>query len=103
MEANFIPLPFEEYPAPEMRRRAAEFYAEMKRRRSVRAFTDRPVPRQVIEDCLAAAATAPSGANQQPWHFVVVADPEVKRAIRLAAEAEERAFYGGRATEEWLD
>jgi nitroreductase len=103
MEANFIPLPFEEYPEPEMRRRAAEFYEEMKRRRSVRAFADRPVPRQVIEDCLAAAATAPSGANQQPWHFVVVADPEVKRQIRLAAEAEEREFYGGRAPEEWLE
>jgi nitroreductase len=103
MEANFIPLPFEEYPEPEMRRRAAEFYEEMKRRRSVRAFADRPVPRQVIEDCLAAAATAPSGANQQPWHFVVVADPEVKRQIRLAAEAEEREFYGRRAPEEWLD
>jgi nitroreductase len=103
MEANFIPLPYEEYPEPEMRRRAAEFYEEMKRRRSVRAFSDRPVPRQVIEDCLRTAATAPSGANQQPWHFVAVADPEVKRAIRLAAEAEERAFYGGRAPEEWLD
>lgn len=103
MEATFIPLPYEEYPEPEMRRRAAEFYEEMKRRRSVRAFSDRPVPRQVIEDCVAAAATAPSGANQQPWHFVVVADPEVKRAIRLAAEAEERDFYGGRAPEAWLD
>ena len=103
MEANFTPLLFEEYPEPEMRRRAAEFYEEMKRRRSVRAFTDRPVSRQVIEDCLRTAATAPSGANQQPWHFVVVADPEVKRAIRLAAEAEEREFYGGRAPEEWLD
>jgi nitroreductase len=103
MEANFIPLRFEEYPEPEMRRRAAEFYEALKRRRSVRAFTDRPVPCQMIEDCLRAAAAAPSGANQQPWHFVVVADPEVKRAIRLAAEAEERAFYGGRAPEEWLD
>lgn len=86
-----------------MRRRAAEFCAEMRRRRTVRTFSDRPVPREVIEDCLRAAATAPSGANQQPWHFVIAADPEVKRAIRLAAEAEEQAFYGGRAPDEWLE
>jgi nitroreductase len=103
MPADFIPLPFEEYAQDEMRRRAAGFYAEMQRRRSVRAFSGRPVPREVIENCLAAAATAPSGANQQPWHFVAVADPEVKRQIRLAAEAEEREFYGGRAPEKWLD
>jgi iodotyrosine deiodinase len=102
-QASHIPLQFEEYPEQEMRRRAAEFYAEMRRRRTVRTFADRPVPRQVIEDCLRTAATAPNGANQQPWHFVAVADPEVKRQIRLAAEAEEREFYGGRATEAWLE
>ncbi len=103
MKADLIPLSFEEYPELEMRRRAAEFCAEMRRRRTVRTFSDRPVPREVIEDCLRAAATAPSGANQQPWHFVIAADPEVKRAIRLAAEAEEQAFYGGRAPDEWLE
>jgi nitroreductase len=103
MDTNFTPLPFQELPEVQMRRRAAEFYAVMQRRRSVRAFSDRPVPHQVIEDCLRAAATAPSGANQQPWHFVVVTNPQVKRQIRLAAEAEEREFYGGRAPEAWLD
>jgi iodotyrosine deiodinase len=99
-----IPLAdYHEYPPDEMRQRAAEFYAEMRRRRSVRDFSDRPVPRNVIDDCLRAAGTAPSGANKQPWHFVVVADPAVKRRIREAAEAEERAFYARRATQEWLD
>jgi iodotyrosine deiodinase len=99
-----IPLAdYHEYPPDEMRQRAAEFYAEMRRRRSVRDFSDRPVPRDVIDDCLRAAGTAPSGANKQPWHFVVVADPAVKRRIREAAEAEERAFYSRRATQEWLD
>ena len=83
--------------------RAAEFYAEMRRRRTVRHFSPRPVPRAVIEHCVAAAGTAPSGANQQPWHFAIVSDPQVKRQIRLAAEAEEREFYSRRATEEWLE
>jgi nitroreductase len=70
---RFKPLDeFIEYPVAEMRRRAAEFYAEMRRRRTIRSFSDRPVPRDIIEDCLRAAGTAPSGANQQPWHFVVV-------------------------------
>ncbi|GAB4459334.1 MAG: nitroreductase family protein [Anaerolineae bacterium] len=86
-----------------MQRRAAEFYADVRRRRTVRHFSERPVPREVIENCLRAAGTAPSGANQQPWHFVVVSDPAIKRQIREAAEAEERAFYGGRAPEEWLN
>jgi nitroreductase len=86
-----------------MRQRAAEFYADVRRRRSVRDFSDRPVPRDIVEDCLRAAGTAPSGSNKQPWHFVVVADPAVKRRIREAAEAEERAFYSRRATQEWLD
>lgn len=94
---------YHEYPPDEMRRRAAEFYAELRRRRTVRDFSDRAVPREVIDACLAAAGTAPNGANMQPWHFVVVASPDIKRRIRLAAEAEEREFYGGRASQEWLD
>jgi len=85
----------------DMRRRAAAFYEEMRRRRSVRQFSDRPVAREVIEKCLRTAATAPSGANMQPWHFVAVSDPAVKRRIREAAEAEERKFYSSAATEEW--
>ena len=99
-----IPLPaFREYPAEEMARRAAEFYAEVQRRRTVREFSDRPVPRGVIEDCLRAAGTAPSGANLQPWHFVVVSDPELKRRVREGAEAEEREFYRHKGPQEWLD
>ncbi|GIV78591.1 MAG: oxidoreductase [Litorilinea sp.] len=101
---QLIPLrDYREYPVEEMARRAAEFYAEMRRRRSVRHFSDRPVPRSIIEDCLRAAGTAPSGANMQPWHFAVVSDPAVKHEIRLAAEAEEREFYTRRAPREWLD
>jgi iodotyrosine deiodinase len=87
----------------EMLRRAQVFHALMQRRRTVRDFDPRPVPREVIEACIAAAGTAPSGANQQPWHFVAVSDPDVKRRIRIAAEAEEREFYERRAPEEWLD
>ncbi len=90
-------------PPAETAARAAEFRAEMERRRTTRQFSARPVPREVIEDCLAAAATAPSGANLQPWHFVAVGDPAKKREIRVAAEAEEQEFYTGRAPQEWLD
>jgi nitroreductase len=86
-----------------MRRRAAEVLADLRRRRTVRHFSDRPVDRAIIEDCLLAAGTAPSGANLQPWHFVVVSDPALKRQIREGAEKEEREFYGGRAPQEWLD
>ncbi len=101
-KAGFVALDFREYPAEEMARRAAAFYEELRRRRSVRHFSDRPVPRSIIEDCLRAAGSAPSGANQQPWRFVVVSNPATKRRIRAAAEAEERAFYGQRAPEDWL-
>ncbi|MBE7474938.1 MAG: nitroreductase family protein [Anaerolineae bacterium] len=94
---------YREYPIETMKQRAADFYADMRRRRTVRDFSDRPVPREVIEHCLLAAGTAPSGANLQPWHFVVVSDPAVKRQIRAAAEAEEREFYHNRAPEEWLE
>ena len=100
-----IPLtPFyREYPVAEMQARAADFLSEMQRRRTVRHFSNRPVPRDIIENCLRVAGTAPNGANLQPWHFVVVSNPEVKRQIRLAAEEEERDFYNGRAPQEWLD
>lgn len=93
---------FEELPAAEMQRRARAFRRLIERRRTIREFDSRPVPSGVIEDSLAAANSAPSGANRQPWHFVVVTDPATKRSIRRAAEEEERAFYGGRAPEEWL-
>ena len=83
--------------------RAGGFLEELRRRRTVRDFSDRPVPREIIERCIAAAGTAPSGANMQPWHFAVVGDPEIKHRIREAAEAEERAFYGGKAGQDWLE
>ncbi len=83
--------------------RAAAFYREVAARRTVRDFSDRPVPLDVIRDCIRAAGTAPNGANRQPWHFVVVSDPRVKAQIRKGAEAEERAFYQGGAPQEWLD
>ncbi|MEZ4680438.1 MAG: nitroreductase family protein [Caldilineaceae bacterium] len=91
-----------EYPSAEMAERARSFYEEMRRRRTVRDYAARPVPPSIIADCLRAAGTAPSGANLQPWHFVAVSDPAIKRQIREAAEAEEREFYGGRAPQEWL-
>ncbi len=92
-----------EYAPAEMERRAAEFRREIARRRTVRDFSSRPVPRPVIEECIRAAGTAPNGANHQPWHFVAVTEPEVRARIRVAAEEEERAFYGGGAPQEWLD
>jgi nitroreductase len=103
-QPTFSPLPeYQEYPADTMKRRAAEFYADIRRRRTVREYSNRPVPREVIEDCLRAAGTAPSGANMQPWHFVVVSDPAIKRTIRIEAEKEEHEFYRHKAPQEWLD
>ncbi len=93
---------YREYPIEEMRRRVNDFYADINCRRTVREFSDRPVPRDIIETALEAASTAPSGANLQPWHFAVVSGPETKKKIRQAAEAEEREFYTHRASEEWL-
>ena len=104
MQANHVPLiTYHAYPLAEMQARATAFYEEMRRRRTVRDFSDRLVPRPIIEACLRTAGTAPSGANQQPWHFVVVRDPAVKARIRKAAEEEEREFYTRRASQEWLD
>ncbi len=101
---RFIPLPdFVTYPPAEMIGRARTFHTDLRRRRTVRHFSSRPVPREVIEHCLRAAGTAPSGANMQPWHFVVVSAPAVKREIRLAAEEQERVFYGSKAPPEWLE
>jgi iodotyrosine deiodinase len=98
-----IPLPdFPHYSEDEMRQRATAFHVELARRRSVRDFADTPVEREVIEQCLATAGTAPSGANLQPWHFVAVSSPEVKEKIRVGAEHEEEEFYTHRATPEWL-
>jgi iodotyrosine deiodinase len=103
-EPRFVPLTgWTERPADEMLARAAAFAAELGRRRTVRDFAARPVDRAVIEHCLRAAGSAPSGANLQPWHFVAVADPELRRRIRAAAEAEEREFYRHRAPAEWLE
>lgn len=100
---RFVPLAdYREYPPEEMRVRARAFYEEMSRRRSVRSFSERTVPREVLEDCIRTAGTAPSGANQQPWHFVVVSDPAIKRRIREEAEKVEREFYHKRAMPEWL-
>ena len=101
---GFVPLAtYHDLPVEEMKRRAADFYAEMQRRRSVRDFDTRPVPQGIVEDCLRTAGTAPSGANMQPWHFVAISDPAVKKQIREAAEQQERAFYAGRASDEWLE
>jgi nitroreductase len=98
-----IPLAFEELPTEEMTERALRFRQQMTRRRTVRDFSDKPVPRSLIEDCVMTAATAPSGANQQPWTFVCLSDAATKREIRIAAEEEERSFYAGRASSEWLE
>jgi nitroreductase len=86
-----------------MLQEAESFLEKMRLRRTVRDFSDRPVPREVIEKCILAAGTAPNGANRQPWRFVVIGDPDLKRRIREAAEEEERAFYGGRAPQDWLE
>ena len=102
--SGLVPLSgYVELAADEMRERASAFLNEAQRRRTVRDFSDRPVPRDIIEMCILAAGTAPNGAHRQPWRFVAVSDPEIKRVIRVAAEKEEQAFYGGRAPEEWLE
>lgn len=103
-EPVFLPLStWEELPAPVMQQRVDAFEAHLQRRRTVRQFSDQPVPREIIERCILAAGTAPSGAHQQPWHFVAISDPAIKARIREAAEIEEREFYQRRAPKEWLD
>jgi len=97
-----VSLEFERTSEAERLERATSLRDRVRRRRSVREFSDAPVSLAALEACVAAAASAPSGANKQPWTFVVVTDPSVKTAIREAAEAEERAFYGGRAGDRWL-
>lgn len=98
-----MPLAFEPVPEADMLPRAEAFLDRMRKRRTVRDFAATPVPRELIETAVRAAGTAPSGANQQPWTFVCISDPERKARIREGAEEEERAFYAGRAGEEWLD
>jgi len=98
-----VPLPdFEEKSVDEMRAAAESFYQRVKKRHTVRDFSDRAVPRDIIEKCLLAAGTAPNGANHQPWHFSAISNSDMKSKIRAAAEEEERTFYEGRAGEEWL-
>ena len=97
------PLDFRELPLEEMQARVSDFVADLRRRRTVRHFTDRAVPRTLLEVCLRAANSAPSGGNRQPWHFVIVSDAETKSRIREAAEAEEYELYHTRASDEWLE
>jgi iodotyrosine deiodinase len=94
---------YREYSSEEMLRRARDLRADLSRRRTVRQFADRPVSRQIIEECLRVAVSAPSGANRQPWRFVVVSDPATKRRLREAAEREETDFYDRRAPNDWLE
>ncbi len=99
-----VPLPdWTSHSDEEMRERAAAYLEHIRRRHSVRHFSDKPVPVDIIETCIRAAGTAPSGANHQPWHFVCISDREIKRKIRIAAEHEEAEFYGGRAGDAWLE
>jgi iodotyrosine deiodinase len=101
---KFIPLAdYHEYSLLEMKLRVESFHELMRRRRTVRQFSPRSVPREIIESCIRTASTAPSGANLQPWHFVVVSNATVKQQIRIAAEEEEREFYHKRAPKEWLE
>ncbi|MGB6647387.1 MAG: nitroreductase family protein, partial [Bacteroidota bacterium] len=98
-----IPLDWIPLPVDEQLRRSSEFLELLKRRRSVRHFSDRPVPRELLETIIETAATAPSGANKQPWKFVLVDDPELRRNIREAAEKEEKTTYEKRMPREWAE
>ena len=104
--AAYVPLPWPglpRYPPEEMIERARAFYEAVRTRRTCRFFAPDPVPREAIEYAILAAGTAPSGANRQPWHFAMISTPELKRRLREAAEQEERAFYAGKAGQEWLE
>ena len=103
MSHDTLPLDFSELPEQEMHERARAFYEAMKRRRSVRDFSSRDVPREIIETAILTAGAAPNGANHQPWYFCVLGRGPLRTRLREAAEAEERAFYDGKAGEEWLD
>ena len=103
-DASHVPLQARPHVSDtEMLKRAEAYFADMATRRTIREFDTKPVPQSVIDACVAAAGTAPSGANQQPWHFVAVRDADVKKQIRAAAQEEERKFYAGGASQEWLD
>ena len=104
MKYKFVPLKdYKTFPESEMIKRSEEFYQEIKKRRTVREFSDKPVAMDNIRNCIKAAGTAPNGANLQPWHFVIVTDKEIKHKIRIAAEEEEKEFYTKRAPAEWLE
>ncbi len=103
IEPNFISYKFNYYSSEEVEKRSADFYNEMNRRRTVRQFSKKNVPVEVIKNCIKTAGTAPSGANMQPWHFVVISNNRIKKRIRIAAEEEEKQFYRKRAPQEWLN
>lgn len=103
-DINLIPLSgYKEYTPDEMFDRSYSLLKDILRRRTVRDYSDKQVPKEIIDNCLAVANSAPSGANKQPWHFVVVNNPLIKKKIRVAAEEEELEFYSSRAPQEWLD
>ena len=103
-ETSFIPYTNNKsYSIEEMKKRSQVFLDDIKRRRTIRNFSEKQVPKEIIENCLRAASSAPSGANRQPWHFSVVSDSETKKKIREAAEKEEKKLYSGRAPDEWLE
>ena len=102
-EPRFVPLSFERFSEDEQLARSRAFLREMQRRRTVRSFSSEPVPYELVENAIATAGTAPSGAHQQPWTFVVVSDPDVKLRMRAAAEEEERRSYEGRMPSDWLE
>ena len=105
MDYDYDPVPLAskaQLTSAEGLERSSQYLETMSSRRTVRQFSDQPVPKDIIDTAVRAAGTAPSGANHQPWHFVCIRDPNIKREIRLAAEAEERAFYAGKAGDNWL-
>jgi iodotyrosine deiodinase len=102
-EAHYPLSDFVSYSEDEMLQRSSDFYNAIKRRHSIRKFSDKPVPREIIENCIKAAGTAPSGANHQPWHFAVIGSDKVKKQVREQAEIHEQGFYNGRAGDEWLE